>query len=134
MVILIIVAAAIITLFESGLLTTGTLYDGTPESNHTAFVVSCIMEAMTIIAIPLALKLFSLKSIKQQLQEKKEAALLKFGIIRMLMLLVPLVVNITLYYVFAESVAFGYMAIILAIALTFITPTKERCQAETNHE
>lgn len=45
----------------------------------------------------------------------------------MLLLMSLLVVNVCFYYIYAYSVAFGYMAIVLAIVTIFIIPTKERC-------
>ena len=45
------------------------------------------------------------------------------------MLTVPMVVNTLLYYLFM-NVAFGYLAIILALCIFFVFPSMSRCEAE----
>jgi len=47
------------------------------------------------------------------------------------MLLVPMLVNAVLYYLFM-NVAFGYMAIILFLACFFVFPSQERSEQEYN--
>ena len=58
-------------------------------------------------------------------------ALLRFGMTRLLALCLPMVINTILYYLYM-NVAFGYLAIVLLLALTFIVPTKARCESEIN--
>ena len=54
-----------------------------------------------------------------------------YSLVRLEMLLMPMLVNAVLYYVFM-NVAFGYMAIILFLSTLFIFPTQERCEQEYN--
>lgn len=93
------------------------------------FYVLMIMELTTLCIIPFALRLFRFKRIAQQLTTPK--ALKHWGMVRLLMLCIPLVVNTFFYYMYI-NVAFGYMAIILTLCLAFVFPTKKRCQAELN--
>ena len=97
------------------------------------FVFQVLMELLTIVCIPLALKLFSFKTIHRRLVMKKGAALLPCGTARMNMLCVPMIANTFLYYQ-TMSPVFGYMAIILFLCLFFIYPSAERCYAETEDE
>lgn len=94
------------------------------------FLLQSLMEIVTIVAIPVALKLFSLKSVHHKLVSRKGAALLPWGTARLNMLCLPMLVNTFLYYQ-TWSPAFGYMAIILALCLFFIYPSIGRCFAET---
>ncbi|MBQ8712837.1 MAG: hypothetical protein IJ551_08505 [Prevotella sp.] len=57
----------------------------------------------------------------------------KWGVLRLIMLEVPMLVNTLLYYAYANT-AFGYMAIIIAITLPFVYPSMNRCMAETTEE
>lgn len=89
------------------------------------------MELLTICCIPLALRLFKFSSVSRQLAESPETALLKWGVVRMGMLSLPMTANTLLYYLFM-NVAFGYMAIILLLCLFFVYPSAARCQQETH--
>ena len=119
-----------VVLFETGVLDFG-YYAG--FGDQAEFLLTTMMELLTLAMIPLALKLFKFKSVHADLVSRKAPALQKWGLLRLLMLLVPLVVNTLLYYAYA-NVAFGYMAIILLIVLPFVYPSAERCVAETTEE
>lgn len=96
---------------------------------NLVFFLQIVMELVTIVAIPVALKLFSLKAIRSKLVKGKGAALLSWGTARLNMLCLPMLVNTFLYYQ-TMSPAFGYMAIILFLCLFFIYPSKARCYVE----
>ncbi len=124
-----ILSILLIILFENDMLSVG-IWTG---KNGYEFVCLSVMEILTICLAPLALRLFKLKHIQAALhQNKKQAAkvLLKWGSIRLLMIEVPLIVNLLLYYFFMK-VAFGYMAIILFLCMFFVFPSLDRCINET---
>ena len=102
------VSLVMVALFETDILPTGILKD---DNGSDEFWAATVMELLTLCLIPVALRL------------------LKFGMIRMLMLCVPMVANILLYYLYM-NVAFGYMAIIIFLCLAFVLPTKARCEQE----
>lgn len=93
------------------------------------FILLTIMELFTLCSIPLALRLFKFAAVRQQLREQREKALLKWGILRMDLLCLPMIINAVCYYVFMTP-AFAYMAVIQFLCLVFIFPTYNRCQAE----
>ena len=121
---------AVVVLFETDVLSFG-LCAGTGE--QTEFIVTTLMELLTLAMIPLALKLFKFGPVHADLVSRKADALRKWGLLRLLMLLLPLLVNTLLYYIYA-NVAFGYMAIILVIVLPFVYPSMERCLSEVEAE
>lgn len=120
-------ALTVVVLFETDVLMFG-YYAGSGE--QAEFLLTTMMELLTLAVIPLALKLFKFPRVHADLVSRKAEALRKWGLLRLLMLLVPLLVNTLLYYAYA-NVAFGYMAIILVIVLPFVYPSMERCQSET---
>ncbi len=120
-------ALIVVVLFETDVLMFG-YYAGSGE--QAEFLLTTMMELLTLAVIPLALKLFKFPRVHADLVSRKAEALRKWGLLRLLMLLVPLLVNTLLYYAYA-NVAFGYMAIILVIVLPFVYPSMERCQSET---
>ena len=120
-------ALTVVVLFETDVLMFG-YYVGSGE--QAEFLLTTMMELLTLAVIPLALKLFKFPRVHADLVSRKAEALRKWGLLRLLMLLVPLLVNTLLYYAYA-NVAFGYMAIILVIVLPFVYPSMERCQSET---
>ena len=93
------------------------------------FVFLTVMELAIVCLIPLALRLFKFKKIKQQLVEEGEPAHIKWGLIRLDMLIFPMFLNTLFYYLFANN-SFGIMAIILFLCLFFVYPSKKRCETE----
>ena len=120
-------ALTVVVLFETDVLMFG-YYASSGE--QAEFLLTTMMELLTLAVIPLSLKLFKFPRVHADLVSRKAEALRKWGLLRLLMLLVPLLVNTLLYYANA-NVAFGYMAIILVIVLPFVYPSMERCQSET---
>jgi hypothetical protein len=120
--------AIIIALCETGVLDEGPLA-GTNESSE--FVVLSAMELLTICIIPVALRLFKFRIVARSLVTSR--GLLHYGMLRLLMLCVPMLINIVLYYLYM-NVAFGYMGIILFLCMAFVVPTKGRCEAEFRSE
>ena len=120
-------ALIVVVLFETDVLLFG-YYAGSGQ--QAEFLLTTMMELLTLAVIPLALKLFKFKRVHADLVSRKAEALRKWGLLRLLMLLVPLLVNTLLYYAYA-NVAFGYMAIILVIVLPFVYPSMQRCLSET---
>lgn len=103
------------------------------SDNLLVFYMQILMEIVTIVAIPLALKLFSFKFVHRKLVKGKGVALLTWGTARLNMLCLPMLVNTLMYYQ-SKSPAFGYMAIILFLCLFFIYPSEERCVSETEDD
>ncbi len=122
----VVAALVVVGLFESNTLLEGSLAD----SKTNEFLVVTAMELLTLCTVPLALRLFKFKSVERSLKENGQQALLKWGTIRIMLIVVPMLLNVILFYLFG-NVAFGYMAIILFLCLFFIYPTKSRCEAET---
>ena len=126
---LVAVALAMVVLYELDVLESGALAD----SKQTEFVGMTIMELVSLGAAFLGLRLFKFTRIHQELVSRKEPAMLKWGILRLLILEVPMVVNTYLYYMYMNA-TFGYLAIILLLCLPFVLPTLQRCMAETTEE
>ena len=97
----------------------------------TEFAVTTIAELLTIALIPLALRLFKFASIDADLRRHHEQALLRWAIVRLAMLGVPLLANTALYYALMNT-SFGYMAIIVMLTMPFVCPTKARCDGEAH--
>lgn len=104
------------------------------KNTNSDFLSASIMEVITICFIPVSLRLFKFGAIRQAIKDDKTPLLNTFfaySLVRLEMLLMPMLVNAVLYYVFM-NVAFGYMAIILFLSTLFIFPTQERCEQEYN--
>ena len=111
------VAVVIAALYELDMLPSGMLA-GRPQDE---FLSTISMELITIVFIPVALRLFKTKDVEKRLEEGNIKAFRKWGLLRILMITVPLVLNTLLYYSFMNT-TFGYMALILLICLPFIYP------------
>ncbi len=119
------ISVVIVILYETQILYSGVLYG----NKNVEFILTSLMELLTICLIPLSLRLFKFKKIHSFLVSLREKALLKWGSIRMSLLCVPMIINTLLYYLY-NNVAFVYMAIIGLISLAFIYPTLKRCLFE----
>ncbi|MFQ7114635.1 hypothetical protein [Hallella bergensis] len=91
------------------------------------------MELITICLIPLALRLFKFKFVHRQIIDDSVKGMKKWGILRIAMIAIPMLVNTFLYYQFV-NVAFGYMGIIGLLSLVFVYPSEERCRREMGDE
>ena len=115
------VAVVIAALYELDILPSG-LFTGRPQDE---FLSTISMELITIVFIPVALRLFKTKDVEKRLEEGNIKAFRKWGLVRILMITVPLVLNTLLYYSFMNT-TFGYMALILLICLPFIYPASRK--------
>lgn len=102
-------------------------------SSYPTFVFwfQVVMQLVTISTIPLALYLFRIRRIHHQLSEHKAGALRLWGLIRISMIGIPMMMN-TYMYEQTQMPGFGYMAIILLLSSFFITPSKSRCISEVS--
>ena len=103
-------------------------------NEEVRFTTKSIFILLTLANIPFALRLFKFKGIAHDLHTRKAPALLKWGLIRMLILGNLLVSNILFYYLLEEEPTHGWLAVILILILPFIVPTKGRCEAEVTEE
>ena len=115
------VAVVIAALYELDIQPSGILA-GRPQDE---FLSTISMELITIVFIPVALRLFKTKDVEKRLEEGNIKAFRKWGLLRILMITVPLVLNTLLYYSFMNT-TFGYMALILLICLPFIYPASRK--------
>lgn len=120
---------AIALLFESEMIVPG----GMAGAADIEFILLSAMVLATLGAIPAALRLFTTRKVKAELTGQKETALRKWGTARLCMLGIPLIANTLMYYVFMKP-AFGYLAIILLICLSFVYPAEDRCNSEVEKQ
>ena len=122
---ILVIALLLVILAETGLMETGENAMNTEQE----FILVAIMELATLAGVFLALRLFKFKAVHNELLEKKEKALLKWGLLRLALLELPMLSNTLFYYQFMNT-TFGYMAIIQLLCLPFIVPTMGRCLSE----
>ena len=122
----VVLALIIIVLFELNQLPEGVMAD----DKESEFALTSVMELITLGAAFLGLRLFKFKSIHNDLVNRKETAMWKWGMARLLILEAPMVINTLLYYIYMNP-TFGYLAIILLLCLPFVFPSYERCVSET---
>ena len=125
----IVVVVALVVLFETDVIASG-LLEG---DNLTEFVFTTMMELITLGFAFLSLRLFKFGTIRADLFARKETALQKWGVLRLMLIQGPLWFNTLLYYLYM-SPTFGYLAIILALCLPFVYPGMSRCIADTTEE
>lgn len=123
----IVLSAIIIVSGELDIIPNGILANG----KQVEFVIMSMMEILTIIAIPVALKLFKFKAIANKLASDTLLHFERWGIVRLCLLNVPMVINLVCYYLFVGA-GFGYLSIILFLSLFFVYPSLSRCYNETD--
>lgn len=97
------------------------------------YYLAIVMEIGTICFIPLAVRLFKFGFVHRDFERNAVPALQKWGVVRLDMLSIPMMVNTFLYYQFM-NVAFGYLAIIGLLSMCFVYPSAARCEQETGNE
>ena len=125
------VAFLLVVVFECGLL--NDLKASLTGRKQLEFIFLTAMEIITLLTIPLSLKLLKLKVIRKKIIADKRKYT-TYSILRMQILILPMIFNILLYYFFHPLPTFGYMAIIQLICLCFITPTASRIENELADE
>lgn len=125
MVFAVLVAIGAVVLYETDIMESG-LFE---EHKNSEFILTALMELITLGGVFIALRLFKFQKVHQDLITNKEHALFRWGILRLALLLIPMVANTYFYYMFMNT-TFGYMAIIQLLCLPFVFPTMSRCQAE----
>lgn len=99
------------------------------EHLSAEFLCRCVMEVVALGGIYLSLRLFKFQRVHHDLVTRKEPALKKWSMLRLLLLEVPMLLNTLLYYMYMQT-TYGYLAIIAALSLPFVYPTLGRCMDE----
>ena len=115
------IAVVVAALYELDILPSGVLADRPQDE----FLCTIAMELVTIVFIPIALRLFKTKDVDRRLDEGDIKTFKTWSIVRILMITVPLLMNTLLYYIFMNT-TFGYMALILLVCLPFIYPATRK--------
>ena len=90
-------------------------------------------ELLTLVSAYFGLLMFKFARIKSDLVNRKSPALKFWGAVRLFLLGTPLLLNTLLYYAYMKA-TFGYLALILALCLPFVYPSKDRCLSETEDD
>ena len=122
-------ALVFIVLFETNVLPTGIKAD----DKQSDFVLTALMEIISLGAAFLGLRLFKFKPVHNDLVNRKETAMWKWGMTRLIILEAPMVINTLLYYIYMNT-TYGYLGIMLLLCLPFVFPSAGRCLAETTEE
>ena len=122
-------AVVAVIIFELDLLPVGVM----AEDKQSDFILTFVMELLSLGGAFLGLRLFKFKAIHNDLVNRKEKAMWKWGMLRLLILEAPMVVNTLLYYIYMNT-TYGYLAIIMLLCLPFVFPTLNRCLAETSED
>lgn len=109
-----------------------TTYAPIGENAQWTFLSQLTMQLVTILCIPLALRLFKWKPIARKLKENPES-LRTWGGLRLGLICVPMLFN-TLLYEQTQMASFGYLAIISLLCLFFIYPSAERCRTDIGEQ
>lgn len=125
----IVFALAAVVAYETGFIESGLF----SERKTSEFIFVSLMELLTLGGVFLALRLFKFDKVHDDLVAKKEHALFKWGLLRLALILIPMVGNTYLYYMFMNT-TFGYLAIIQLLSLPFVYPSMSRCKSEVEAE
>ena len=131
----------LMTLFCGFLLIAALLYVGgefmqldmaiwTDASRECQFVCTTLMILITIGLLPLSLRLFKFPRINSYLLKHKSVALIRWGVIRLVIMGLLLVINTFMYYAFGYESTYGYLAIVTLLCMPCVVPTMKRCEAE----
>ncbi len=123
----IVVSLALVAAYESDAIAVGAC----ASASGAEFAAMTAMELLTLVAIPLSLRMFRFAPVRRALAVGADRALARWGTVRILLLALPMVANTLLYYLFM-STTFGYMAIILFLCMPFVFPALGKCHYEVS--
>lgn len=118
-------SAIIAFLGEIGWLPTGLLDDGGKQS----YLLSMIGVALTIVGLPIALKLLHFSAVRSQVKNNVRLYF-KWSVVRLAILYVPLAYNILMYYFLGFNVTCGYLALMTLVGYLFVWPSRGRMESE----
>lgn len=119
---------AVVLLFETGALSGG----GLAAEAGAEYAARMVMELSVLVCIPLALRLFRFGRVQGALSAGGSRALASWGLLRIVLLGLPLVLNILFYYLFGQS-TYGYISLIFLVSMVFVYPDRKRCENETQN-
>ena len=122
---IIVATLLLVVLCETGLLETGQM----AHDKQSEFFITALMELFTLGGAFLGLRLFKFKVVHDDFLATGAPALLKWGMLRLVLLELPMFGNTIFYYMYMNP-TFGYLAIILLLCLPFVCPTMSRCEGE----
>lgn len=125
----VLLALVFVVIFELDVLPVGIM----ANDKQSEFLLTALMELVSLGAAFLGLRLFKFSFVHNDLIRRREPAMWKWGLARLLILEAPMVIDTLLYYIYMNT-TFGYLAIILLLCLPFVFPTLNRCLAETSEE
>lgn len=125
----ILIAVGLVVVYETGIMEPGLFV----EHKNSEFILTALMELLTLGGVFMALRLFKFQKVHHDLVNNKDHALFRWGILRLGLLLIPMVANTYLYYMFMNT-TFGYLAIIQLLSLPFVYPSMSRCKSEVEAE
>ncbi len=114
-------AAALLFLGERNVIPTGII-----PQNYVLQIIECLL---TLGCVPLALKFMTFTLVRANVTSSPRRYY-PCAVLRILMLAVPLLLGIVLYYVMLDASMF-YCALIAALAFLYVWPTKGRLRNET---
>lgn len=115
----------LIIIFETGMLAKGIYaYD-----SMTNYVCEMIGIFLTIVCIPLALKLMSFSMIKRMLNQDS-GKYFTLSVVRISLLALTLLYNVASYYLLGEDATLGYLALMAVVAFLFIWPSRGKMDYE----
>ena len=118
-------AGLLVLLFETEMLESGAL----AGDEQTAYWLSIVGVALTIIAIPTALKLMTWKRVKTDVTQS-EQSYVRWSVLRLLMLTTPLMYNLLVYYLLGCEPTYAYMALMLLLVFLFVWPSQDKMNYE----
>ena len=118
-------AILLIIIFETGMLANGIYaYD-----SMTNYVCEMIGIFLTIVCIPLALKLMSFSMVKRMLNQDS-GKYFTLCAVRISLLALTLLYNVASYYLLGEDATLGYLALMAVVAFLFIWPSRGKMDYE----
>lgn len=119
-----ITAAIAVGIFESGMLATGIIAD-----EGSRYVFNIIGVSLTLLLLPLGLKLLTFSLPKRQ-SAASVAGYLQWAVLRLDMLAIPLYFNLVGYYLLGHYATCGWLAMMAAVMFAFVWPSDGRMRYE----
>lgn len=120
-----LLAACTAILFETHLLPSGII----APSPSQAYTLQIVFLLLTIVIIPLSLKLLHFSPIRAQIHASGQSYA-TWSTIRLVLLGGLLLMNLIMYYLIGFDTSYGYLALMAVVPFLFIWPSEEKMAYE----
>lgn len=127
--VIVITALALVVIFETSMAEGGQV----AENDVAKYWMGIGGVAMVLAGVPLAMRMMRFEAVRRSIAASP-TGYLRWSILRLALLYVPLTFNVLAYYMTGCEATYAYLALIVAVAMLFVWPSRGKAEYECQTE